>query len=146
MVINFKAYHFGSDGNSQLFCGDALFALGCGKMFEGTPKQFWGSMKRLRELPDETKVYCAHEYTLGNGKFAVSVEPNNVALQARFEEVQKLRRIGKPTVPSTIGEEKETNPFLRADISKEIRENVNVVPSDSNEVAFGKVRRAKDKF
>ena len=82
-------------------------------MFEGTPNQFHESLKRLSQLPDETKVYCAHEYTLGNAKFALSVEPNNVDLIQKFEEVKKLRANNNPTVPTTIGEEKKTNPFLR---------------------------------
>lgn len=140
------AYHFGADGNNDVFCGDALFALGCGKMFEGTPQQFWTSLKGLRELPDETKVYCAHEYTTGNAKFAASVEPGNKALMDRVEQIKKLRAEGKPTVPSLMSEEKETNPFLRCDKSEEIRNNIGVVAGDSDEIAFGKCRKAKDNF
>ena len=115
-------------------------------MFEGTPEQFWGSLKRLSQLPDETKVYCAHEYTLSNAKFAMSVEPNNPDLAKKYEEVKKLRANGVSTVPSTIGEEKKTNPFLRVALSDEIRRNVGVNEGDSEANAFAKVRRAKDIF
>ena len=132
--------------DGKAFVGDALFALGCGRMFEGTPSQFWASLQRLRALPDETVVYCAHEYTLSNAKFAVSVEPSNVVLQERFVEIQKLREQGLPTVPSLLGVEKATNPFLRCDVSAELRQKVGVVEGDSDAVAFGKVRKAKDNF
>jgi hydroxyacylglutathione hydrolase len=115
-------------------------------MFEGTPEQFWTSLTGLRELPDDVKVYCGHEYTQKNGEFAMSVEPNNQDLVARFEEVKAKRSRGEPTVPSTMGEEKKTNPFLRCDISDEIRKNVGVTDSDSDAAAFGKVRKAKDSF
>lgn len=138
------AYYF--PGPGQAFVGDSLFALGCGRMFEGTPEMFWASLQRLRALPDETVVYCAHEYTLSNGKFAMSVEPNNAALVTRFASIQDARARGAPTVPSTMGEEKHTNPFLRVDVSDEIRANVGVVARDSDAIAFGKVRRAKDNF
>lgn len=138
------AYYFPSE--NKVFVGDSLFALGCGKMFEGTPDQFWASLQRLRALPDETIVYCAHEYTESNAKFAVSVEPNNAELMSRVAEIKALRAQGKPTVPSVLGVEKKTNPFLRSDISQEIRNNVGVVDGDSDADAFGKVRKAKDTF
>lgn len=138
------AFYFPND--DILFSGDALFSLGCGKMFEGTPSQFWSSLKRLRSLPDETVVYSAHEYTQGNARFAVSVEPGNAKLVARVEEINNQRKRGEATVPSLLAAEKETNPFLRGDISDEIRKNVGVVSGDSDDVVFGKVRRAKDTF
>jgi len=110
------AYYF--PNQNKVFCGDALFALGCGKMFEGTPQQFWTSLQRLRDLPDETTVYCAHEYTMGNAKFAKSVEPNNLELMERVQEIESLRKQNLPTVPSNLGLEKRTNPFLRVDVSQ----------------------------
>ena len=115
-------------------------------MFEGKPEQFWASLLRLRDLPDDTMVYCAHEYTASNAKFAMSVEPGNPALQAKVAQITELRAKGLPTVPTTIKQEKEANPFLRCDISKEIRENVGVKETDSDAEAFFKVRKAKDSF
>jgi len=98
-----------------LFCGDTLFAGGCGRIFEGTPQQMQASLARIAALPPETQVYCAHEYTQANMKFALVVEPGNAALQARNQEVGRLRAAGKATVPSTLAEELATNPFLRWD-------------------------------
>lgn len=138
------AFYFPNE--KSVFVGDSLFALGCGRMFEGTPDQFWTSLKGLRELPDDTTVYCAHEYTESNAKFAISVEPNNPDLVARFQQIKDQRSRGEATVPSNLGDEKKTNPFLRCDISDEIRTNVGVGPSDSEADAFGKVRKAKDNF
>lgn len=138
------AYHFADDG--IVFVGDSLFALGCGRMFEGTPTQFWASLKGLRELPDDTTVYCAHEYTESNAKFAKSVEPGNPDLIARIEEVKAKRSRGEPTVPSKMGDEKKTNPFLRVDISDEIRRNVGATGGDTDADVFAKVRTAKDTF
>lgn len=96
-----------------LFCGDTLFAGGCGRMFEGTPKQFLASLDKLAALPDDTKVYCAHEYTLSNLRFAQAAEPGNAAIDTRLRDEQRKRDSDVPTVPSTIGLEKATNPFLR---------------------------------
>eukprot|EP00542_Grammatophora_oceanica_P018839 CAMPEP_0194046680 /NCGR_PEP_ID=MMETSP0009_2-20130614/22238_1 /TAXON_ID=210454 /ORGANISM="Grammatophora oceanica, Strain CCMP 410" /LENGTH=259 /DNA_ID=CAMNT_0038692075 /DNA_START=213 /DNA_END=992 /DNA_ORIENTATION=+ len=143
-TVGHIAYHFPTE--TSVFVGDALFALGCGKMFEGTPSMFWTSLKGLRELPDETSVFCAHEYTESNAKFAMSVEPGNADLVSRYEEIKEKRSRGEPTVPSLLGLEKKTNPFLRCDISDEIRKNVGVTASDSEETAFGKTRKAKDTF
>ncbi|KAL7572017.1 hypothetical protein ACA910_001672 [Epithemia clementina (nom. ined.)] len=128
------------------FVGDALFALGCGRMFEGTPNQFWASLQRLRNLPDDTTVYCAHEYTMANGKFALSVEPSNSKLVDRMEQIQELRAKNQPTVPTSIGIEKETNPFLRCDVSDELRSKVGSTSDDTPEQVFAKVRAAKDHF
>ena len=97
----------------MLFCGDTLFACGCGKAFEGTPQQLYASLEKLTALPDETLVYCGHEYTLANIGFAKEVEPDNPALLEREGSDSLLRRNNRPTLPSTIGREKATNPFLR---------------------------------
>jgi Zn-dependent hydrolases, including glyoxylases len=107
------AYYFPESGD--LFCGDTLFAGGCGRLFEGTPEQMLGSLDQLRQLPEATRVWCAHEYTLNNLKFALTVDGDNPDLQARYQQVVALRQAGSPTVPSTIGEERRTNPFLRWD-------------------------------
>ena len=107
-----NAYHFAD--SDLLFCGDTLFAMGCGRLFEGTPAQMRGSLDKLMALPDTTLVYCAHEYTASNGRFALTVEPDNAALQARMAEVVAAREAGRPTIPSTIGLERATNPFTRA--------------------------------
>ncbi|MFS8775778.1 hydroxyacylglutathione hydrolase [Synechococcus sp. W65.1] len=107
------AYYFPESGD--LFCGDTLFAGGCGRLFEGTPEQMVGSLDQLRQLPEATRVWCAHEYTLNNLRFALTVDGDNPDLQARYQQVAALRQAGSPTVPSTIGEERRTNPFLRWD-------------------------------
>ncbi len=107
-----NAYYFA--GSRTLFCGDTLFALGCGRLFEGTPPQMRTSLAKLMALPDDTQVYCAHEYTAANARFAVTVEPDNAALADRVVEIGKLRAAGRPTVPSTVGRERATNPFVRA--------------------------------
>jgi hydroxyacylglutathione hydrolase len=99
----------------DLFCGDTIFAGGCGRLFEGTPAQMVASLGQLRQLPDNTRVWCAHEYTLANLQFAITVEPDNLDLRARFAEVQQARRRDQATVPSLLGLEKQTNPFLRWD-------------------------------
>jgi hydroxyacylglutathione hydrolase len=101
------------DGEHWLFCGDTLFAGGCGRLFEGTAAQMAASLNKLAALPSDTKVFCAHEYTLSNLRFALAVEPGNMALRARMEAESRKRDRGEPTVPSTIGLERNTNPFLR---------------------------------
>lgn len=106
------AYHFSEDG--LVFVGDTLFAMGCGRLFEGTPAQMFAAMRRLEALPDATQVYCAHEYTLGNARYAAVAEPDNPAIAARLAEVERLRADGQATVPTTIAAERSTNPFLRA--------------------------------
>ncbi len=136
------AYHFGAD--HTLFCGDTLFAMGCGRLFEGTPDQMWQSLAKFLRLPDETRVYCAHEYTLANGKFALSVEPDNADLVARMKEVVALREAGTPTIPTTLGLEKATNPFLRP-MSEEIQDMVGLIGAPLP-VVFGEVRKRKDSF
>ncbi len=106
------AYHFADD--AVVFVGDTLFAMGCGRLFEGTAEQMFTNMQRLAALPDDTQVYCAHEYTLSNGRYAVVAEPGNVAIATRLAEVERLRAGGEATVPTTIAAERATNPFLRA--------------------------------
>ena len=106
------AYAFDADG--VLFPGDTLFALGCGRLFEGTPAQMHASLGKLMALPDATLVYCAHEYTQANARFALTVEPDNAALVARSAAIDAARTRGAPTVPSSIGDERATNPFVRA--------------------------------
>ncbi len=102
------------------FVGDTLFAMGCGRLFEGTPAQMHANMQRLAQLPPDTLVYCAHEYTLANGRFALTVEPDNRALAERMAEVEALRARGQPTVPTTIALERATNPFMRAGSVEEL--------------------------
>jgi hydroxyacylglutathione hydrolase len=105
--------HVAYYGLGSLFCGDTLFACGCGRVFEGTAAQMLSSLSKLAALPDETRVYCGHEYTLANIKFARAVDPDNAILAAREERAKQLRQAGRPTLPSTLGEERATNPFLR---------------------------------
>ena len=105
--------HVAYYGLESLFCGDTLFACGCGRVFEGTAEQMLHSLSKLAALPDETKVYCGHEYTLANIRFARTVDPDNSLLAAREEKAAKQRTAGRPTLPSTLGEERATNPFLR---------------------------------
>ena len=118
--------------------------MGCGRLFEGTPQQMWDSFRRLRELPDTTRIYCAHEYTLSNARFAVTVEPGNTDLQQRLLEVTAAREQGRPTVPSTLAQEKATNPFMRAD-HPSLKAAVGLPEAPPAEV-FGLVRRRKDDF
>lgn len=136
------AYYFADDGIA--FVGDTLFALGCGRLFEGTPAQMWTSLGKLMALPDDTVVYCAHEYTQSNAAFALSVEPGNEALVARSGEIDRLRAKGMPTVPTTIALEKATNPFLRPD-SENLRATVGM-PDASLVDVFAETRRRKDNF
>ncbi|MGI9291797.1 MAG: hydroxyacylglutathione hydrolase [Gammaproteobacteria bacterium] len=135
-------YYFEAAG--VLFVGDTLFALGCGRLFEGTAEQMWESIQKLLELPDETKVYCAHEYTQSNAKFALTVEPQNQELVDRAAEIDSLRAANKPTVPSTIGLERRTNPFMRPD-SRDLRETIGLVDGTDVEV-FAETRKLKDNF
>lgn len=112
------AYHFADDGS--IFVGDTMFAMGCGRLFEGTAEQMFANMQRLATLDDATRVYCAHEYTLSNARFAVTVDPGNAALAARLADVEAARAAGEATVPTTIGAERATNPFLRAPSADEL--------------------------
>lgn len=117
-------------GEGVVFVGDTLFAMGCGRLFEGEAEQMHVNLQRLSKLPDETEVYCAHEYTLSNGRFALTVEPANAALRTRMAEVEAKRSAGEATVPTTIGLERATNPFMRSTSAEMLAER----------------RRAKDNF
>lgn len=136
------AYWFA--GSDALFCGDTLFILGCGRLFEGTPEQMWKSLSRLRKLPDATRIYCAHEYTQSNARFALTVDPANDDLKARAAEIDRLRAKGEATVPGTLGEERRTNPFLRAD-TPGVADAVGLPGAEPVKV-FAEVRRRKDVF
>lgn len=133
------AYHLPEAGVT--FVGDALFALGCGRMFEGTPSQFWASLARLKALPEETTLYCAHEYTASNARFALYADPENAALQAYAEDITAQRAAGEPTVPFPLRRELATNPFLRAD-SADIQARWGADPVS----AFAALREAKNSF
>jgi hydroxyacylglutathione hydrolase len=135
---------FWFEADDVLFPGDTLFAMGCGRLFEGDPPTMWSSLSKLAKLPDTTRIYCAHEYTESNGRFALTVEPENPALQARMDWVLKTRAKGLPTLPSTLGEEKETNPFLRP-ASPEIRSVLGMESAPDVDV-FAETRRRKDVF
>lgn len=135
-------YHFAEDGAA--FVGDTIFALGCGRLFEGTPEEMWASLSKIAALPPETLLYCAHEYTQSNARFAATVEPQNAALQRRFEAVNAKRARGEWTVPSTLEEELATNPFLRAG-EKSVAAGVGLEGADPVAV-FAEVRRRKDGF
>lgn len=136
------AYWFAD--SDALFCGDTLFALGCGRLFEGTPDQMWASLSKLKALPPQTKVYCAHEYTQSNAQFAVTVEPDNEALMARAALIDEMRARGERTVPSTLGEEFATNPFMRPD-SPDLQRTVGLEGAGLVEV-FAETRKRKDNF
>ena len=112
------AFHFADD--QIAFVGDTLFAMGCGRLFEGTPEQMYSNMRKLEALGDDTIIYCAHEYTLSNGRFALTVEPDNMALVQRVAEVVDMRGRSEPTVPTTIKLERATNPFMRAQSVEEL--------------------------
>ena len=114
------AYHFADD--AAIFVGDTMFAMGCGRLFEGTPEQMFANMRALGQLDDATRVYCAHEYTLSNARFAATVEPDNAALAARLADVEAMRARDEATVPTTIGAERATNPFLRAETAARLGE------------------------
>jgi hydroxyacylglutathione hydrolase len=139
------AYYFSpveNDVPGELFCGDTIFAGGCGRLFEGTPAQMVGSMTKLRQLPDNTRIWCAHEYTLGNLKFAVTIDPDNHELEQRLVDVTAARDHLIPTVPTLMGIEKRTNPFLRWDVAAL---QASVASHDGVET-FARIRGRKDQF
>ncbi|WP_429912081.1 hydroxyacylglutathione hydrolase [Glycocaulis sp.] len=136
------AYWFESE--RVLFSGDALFALGCGRLFEGTAQQAQAGLARLRALPDDTIVYCAHEYTAANARFALSIDPDNAALQSYGTEVEATRKAGKATVPFPLDREKSTNPFLRWDDTG-LRRRLGLENASDADV-YAAVRSAKDQF
>lgn len=131
------------DADRALFCADTLFSIGCGRVFEGTYPMMWESLLKLRALPDDMRLYCGHEYTASNVKFALGIEPNNPALQARAKEVDALRAAGKPTIPVLLGEEKKANVFLRAD-APEVAAAVGLAGKDAADV-FGELRERKNR-
>ena len=135
-------YFFPAD--KLLFAGDTLFSIGCGRVIEGTPDLMWQSLLKLRALPDDTQVYCGHEYTEANIRFALTIEPNNAALKARAEEVKRQLAAGKPTVPSPLGEEKRANVFLRADVPA-VAAAVGLAGKSAAQV-FAEIRARKNKF
>ncbi|CAM8987951.1 unnamed protein product [Rhodiola kirilowii] len=132
-------------GAGAIFTGDTLFSLSCGKLFEGTPEQMSSSLQKITSLPENTSIYCGHEYTLSNSKFALSVEPRNEKLQSYASHVAHLRKKGLPTVPSSIKLEKACNPFLRTS-SSEIRRSLKIPATASEAEALGVIRQAKDNF
>jgi hydroxyacylglutathione hydrolase len=129
-------------GSRLLFCGDTLFSLGCGRLFEGTAATMWSSLEKLLRLPDDARVYCGHEYTQANARFALGVDPDNETLRRRSAEIDELRAAGKPTIPTTLGLERFTNPFLRPH-DPAIRARLGM-PAASNAEVFGEIRRRKD--
>jgi hydroxyacylglutathione hydrolase len=135
---------FWFEADRAVFTGDTMFAMGCGRLFEGTPAQMWSSLSKLAALPPDTRVYCGHEYTLSNGRFALTLEPGNEALKTRMKEVERLREQGLPTIPSTIGLERQTNPFLRP-ASPELQRTLGLEQADDVAV-FAETRRRKDVF
>lgn len=126
------------------FVGDTIFALGCGRLFEGSPEQMWTSIQKLMTLPDSTKIYCAHEYTQSNARFAVTVDPDNAALIERAGQIDEARSRGEATVPTTLGLEKATNPFLRP-MAASLRGTLNMASADDVAV-FAETRNRKDNF
>lgn len=132
------------DSEKIAFLADTLFSVGCGRVIEGTMAQMWHSLLKLRALPDDMAFHCGHEYTLANIKFALTVEPDNADLNARAKEAEALRAAGKPTLPSTIGAEKKTNCFLRADVPS-VAAAVGMA-GKSAEAVFGEIRTRKNKF
>ncbi|WP_315702493.1 MULTISPECIES: hydroxyacylglutathione hydrolase [unclassified Bradyrhizobium] len=140
-TLDHVAYVF--DTEKALFAADTLFSIGCGRVFEGSYPMMWDSLLKLRALPDDFKLYCGHEYTASNVKFALTVEPDNAALQARAEEVTRLRAAGRPTIPALLGDEKKANVFLRADdpaVAIKLR-----MKGASAEEVFGELRERKNK-
>ena len=131
------------DNEKALFAADTLFSIGCGRVFEGNYPMMWESLLKLRSLPDDFRLYCGHEYTASNVKFALTVEPDNAALKARAEEVTRLRAAGQPTIPVTLGNEKQANVFLRAD-EPSVAATLRMKGASAAEV-FGELRERKNK-
>ena len=136
------AYWFGAD--KLAFVGDTLFSIGCGRVIEGTPEMMWQSLLKLRGLPGDTQLYCGHEYTAANIRFALTIEPDNPSLTARAEEVARLAEQGKPTIPVTMEAEKAANPFLRADFPA-VAQSVGLPGAPAAQV-FAEIRARKNRF
>ena len=146
-TLDHIAFFSENNGRPILFCGDTLFAAGCGRVFEGTYEQMFESLIKLKNLPTNTNIYCGHEYTLSNLKFAKEVEPFNKDILSRYNKVLKLREKGTPSVPSTLSTELKTNPFLRCD-NKEVQENISSkfkITKENKEI-FKALRSWKDNF
>ena len=141
-TLGHVAFHF--PASAVVFTADSLMAMGCGRLFEGTPAQMYASLAKLAALPDETLVCSGHEYTASNAKFALTIEPGNAALISRVEKIETARAQGRPTVPSLLSAERATNPFLRSD-SPEIQANLGLSGADPVAV-FTEIRRRKDSF
>jgi hydroxyacylglutathione hydrolase len=139
------AYFVDQGGQRVVFTGDTLFAAGCGRLFEGTPAMMHASLTSLLVLPGDTRVYCGHEYTESNLKFAAHVEPSNADVKAAQDRAKKLRGERKPTIGTTLDEERKVNPFLRVK-SPEIRRTLGIAPDADDVTAFGAIRSAKDSF
>jgi hydroxyacylglutathione hydrolase len=131
-------------GDKLAFAGDTLFSIGCGRVIEGTPEMMWASLRKLRDLPGDTRVYCGHEYTLANIKFAQTIEPDNKALAARAAEAARQIAAGTPTIPTTIDEEKAANPFLRADVPS-VAASIGLAGKPAAQV-FAEIRERKNRF
>ncbi len=136
------AYWFHAD--KLAFVGDTLFSIGCGRVIEGTPEMMWHSLTKLRDLPNDTEIYCGHEYTAANIKFALTIDRNNPVLEARAAQVERLIAEGEPTIPVTIGDEKLANPFLRADVP-DLAVDIGMAGRPAAEV-FAEIRARKNKF
>ncbi len=141
-TVGHLAFYF--PDSDAVFTADSLMALGCGRVFEGTPEMMWRSLSKLKALPPETTVYSGHEYTAANAKFALTIEPQNSALISRAEAVAAARANGQPTVPSTLDEELRTNPFLRADLP-DVKAHLGMPDATDAEV-FAHIRKRKDRF
>ncbi len=136
------AYWF--HGDNLAFVGDTLFSIGCGRVIEGTMDQMWSSMLKMRDLPNQTQIFCGHEYTAANVKFALSIDKDNAVLNARAAQVARQIAEGEPTIPTTIGDEKLANPFLRADMA-DFAADIGMAGKPANEV-FAEIRVRKNKF
>jgi len=141
-TIGHIAFHI-PDANAA-FTADSLMALGCGRVFEGTPEQMWASLSKFSQLPDDTVIYSGHEYTATNARFALTIEPGNKDLQARAKDITAKRANGQPTVPSTLAEERATNPFLRAHL-QQVKSAINK-PDATDAACFAEIRQRKDRF
>jgi len=141
-TLGHLAYHIPSA--QAVFTADSLMALGCGRVFEGTAPQMWASLSKFADLPGETRVYSGHEYTAANARFALTIEPENADLKARAAAVRAKRDAGRPTVPSTLAEERATNPFLRAGLPS-VKDAINMSGSTDADV-FAEIRKRKDRF
>lgn len=141
-TLGHNIYHFAEDGAA--FVGDTIFAMGCGRLFEGTPAQMWASLARIAAMPPATRLYCAHEYTQANARFALTIDGGNPALVARAREIGRLRAKGTPTVPTTVAAERATNPFLRSQ-EAELAAAVGLAGAGPIDI-FAEIRRRKDMF